>query len=118
VYYIKDNVNLESLRNYGFKIGREISDNERCICNDPERDDYWLIPMEPDNPSKVFYADADFDQPIWSIHVKSTRKLWIDCVPSCTYHIDNMDMEYIFYTLKRMIEDGLIEDDYKEESIE
>lgn len=118
MYYIKNDVNLESLRNYGFKIGREIPDNERCICNDYERDDYWLIPMDPDNPEEVYYANDEFDQPIWSVHIQDSRRIWIECVPSCTYHIDNCDMEHMFYVLKRMIEDGIIGDDCKEEPAE
>lgn len=110
MYFIKDNVDLKSLEKYGFKIGREISDNERCICNDYDRDDYWLIPMDSDEPEKVHYADDEFDQPIWSIHIQPNRRMWIDCVPSCTYHIDNMDMEEMFFVLMRMIEDGIIRD--------
>ena len=43
MYYIKKDINLKLLEKYGFKIGREIYDNERCICNNFERDDYWLI---------------------------------------------------------------------------
>ena len=112
MYYIKEKVDLKSLEKYGFKIGREIPTNERCICNDYERDDYWLIPMNPDYPDEVFYADDEFNQPIWSIHIQKTRRLWIDCVPSCTYHIDNMDMDQMFYILKCMIEDGIIIDDF------
>ena len=114
MYFIKDNVNLKSLEKYGFKIGRDIADNERCICNDIERDDYWLIPMDPDEPNEVFYADDEYDQPIWSVHIQNNRRVWIDCVPSCTYHIDNMDMEQMFYVLKCMIEDGIIADNYEE----
>lgn len=113
MYNIKENVDLKSLEKYGFKIGRNIPDNERCICNDYERDDYWLISMHPDYPNKVFYANDEFDQPIWSIHIQKTRRLYIDCVPSCTYHIDNMDMDEMFYVLKCMIEDGIVEDDFK-----
>ena len=122
MYFIKDNVELKTLEKYGFKIGREIVDNKRCICNDFERDDYWLIPMNPDEPDEIYYADDDYDQPIWSIHVQNNgvrdsikRRLYIDCVPSCTYHISNMTMDKMFYVLKRMIEDGIIEDDYIEE---
>lgn len=113
MYKIKENIDLKSLEKYGFKIGREIPDNGRCICNDYERDNYWLIPTSPDNPNEIYYADDDFDQPIWSVHIRNNRRVWIDCVPSCTYHIDNMDMETMFYTLKCMIDDGVIEDDYK-----
>jgi hypothetical protein len=116
MYYIKENVELINLEKYGFKIGHEIPDNERCICGEDERNDYWLIPMNPDMPEEVFYADDDFDQPIWSVHIQNTRRVWIECVPSCTYHIDNMDMDRMFYVLKCMIEDGLIEDDYVPET--
>lgn len=112
MYFIKENVDLKSLEKYGFKIGREIPDNERCICNDFERDDYWLISMNPDKPDEVYYADDDFDQPIWSVHIQSHRRIWIECVPPGTYHIDNMDMEEMFYALKCMIEDGIIDDDF------
>ena len=114
MYRLKENVPLEDLRKYGFKVGREYPDNERCICNDFERDDYWLIPMDPDEPEEIYYADYDYDQPIWSIHVQSHRRLWIECIPSCTYHISNSDMEQMFFALKQMIEDGIIEDDYME----
>ena len=114
MYFIKEGIDLKNLEKYGFKIGKEIPDNERCICNGFERNDYWLIPMNPDEPEKVYYAGEEYDQPIWSIHVQSTRRLWIECVPSCTYHIDNMDMEKMFYVLKCMIEDGIITDTYEE----
>ena len=110
MYFIKDNVELKALEKYGFKIGREIPDNENCICNDFERDDYWLIPVNPDEPNEVYYADDEL--PIWSVHIQSNRRVWIDCVPASTYHIDNMDMEEMFYVLMCMIKDGIIYDNY------
>ena len=113
MYLIKKDVDLKQLEKYGFKVGHDIPDNDRCICNDYEKDDYWLIPVNPDDPNEIYYANDEYDQPIWSIHVQSTRRLWIDCVPSCTYHISNCDMDQMFYVLKLMIEDGIIEDDFK-----
>lgn len=112
MYFIKDNIDLTTLEKYGFKIGRNIPDNERCICNDSDRDDYWLIPMNPDEPDEIYYGEED--DPIWSIHIQKHRRMWIDCVPSGTYHIDNMDMNEMFYVLKCMIEDDIIHDDYLE----
>lgn len=114
MYRLKGNFNLDVLRKYGFKLGKEYSDNERCICNNYERNDYWLISMSPDQPEQVEYANDDYDQPIWSIHVQSNRRLWIECVPCCTYHIDNSDMEQMFFTLLNMILDGIIEDDFED----
>lgn len=117
MYYIKEHVDLNVLEKYGFKLGRDIPDNERCLCNPSDYETYWLIPMHPDRPDEVFYADEDFDQPIWSVQVQETRRLWIECVPSGTYHIDNCDMDKMFYALKCMIEDGIIEDDYEKEHV-
>lgn len=114
MYKIKENVELETLRQFGFKLGYEYPDYERCICNDFEINDYWLIPFDPDEPDKIYYADEDFDQPIWCIHVNGIRKVWIDCVPLGTYHTDNCEMEEMFYILREMILAGIIEDDYKE----
>lgn len=114
MYFIKENVDLKSLEKYGFKIGKDMSDNERWIFNDFERSDYWLTSMCSDEPERVCYADGD-DHPMWSIHIQSHRRVWIDCVPPYTFHIDNMDMDKMFYVLKCMIEDGIIEDHYTEE---
>lgn len=116
MYKIKKDVELDNLRKYGFMLGKEYPDNDRCICNDYEREEYWLIPFDEDYPNeKIAYADEDYDQPLWSIHIQSSRRVWIDCVPSGTYHIDNWDMEQMFYVIKQMIDDEIIEDDYKED---
>lgn len=112
MYKIKNNIELKILEKYGFKVGNLYPDYERCICNDYEHLDYWLIPMNPDEPDEIYYADTDFDQPIWSVHIQSSRRIWIECVPPGTYHIDNSNMEYMFFTLRQMILDGIIEDDY------
>lgn len=117
MYKIKEDINLEVLRKYGFKLGKEYPESERCICNDYERDDYWFISMSLDEPDKVNYASDEFDQPTWSVHIQSNRRLWIECVPSCTYHIDNLDMEQMFFTLMNMILDGIIEDDFENKKI-
>lgn len=117
MYKIKESVDLKSLEKYGFKIGREIPDNERCICNDYQRNDYWLIPVDPDEPTKIYYADEEFDQPIWEIWIRNDRIMIIDCTPASTYHIGNMDMEQMFYVLKCMIEDGIIEDNFNPDGI-
>ena len=113
MYYIKNDVELSVLENYGFELGREIEDNERWICNKDERDDYWLVSL--DDEGRIFYADDADDLLHWSVHIQKNRRVWIDCVPCCTYHIDIMDMEDMFFVLKKMIEDGIIYDDYWDE---
>lgn len=122
MYRLNENIKPEELRKYGFKIGREWTDNERFICNDYDRDNFWLVPVNPDCPDEIYYADEEFDQPIWEIRVQYIGarytpvpyyRLLIDCVPASTYHIGNMDMEQMFYVLYCMIKDGVIVDDYE-----
>ncbi len=113
MYRIKNGVELKTLEKYGFKIGNNIPDSRTCISKFHHRYDYWLIPVNPNNPSKPIYASEGFDDLLWSIHVQSNRKIHINCVPSGSFEIDNNDMEEMFYVLKCMIEDGIIEDDYE-----
>ena len=110
MYRLKNNIKVESLRKYGFRLGKEYPDSERCICNKSDREDFWLISLKSDDTDKIRYADENFDQPIWSIHVQRNRRLWIDCTPSGTYHIDNIDMERMFHVIYLMILDGIIVD--------
>ena len=121
MYKLKENVKLEDLRKYGFKPARELPDCDRWVGNDYWLDDMYLIPMNPDFPGKPYYADEEFDQLLWEIHVTAIAsneenkryRIWIDCTPASTYHIDNMDTEPMFFAIYNMICDGIIEDDYE-----
>ena len=109
MYKIKENIDLSVLEKYGFKKGKDLPENDKWICNESEKEEYWLISIDPDE-GYIIYAEDDLL--LWSINVQSNRRLWIDCVPCCTYHICSADMEEMFYVLKKMIEDGILEDDY------
>lgn len=113
MYHLKEGISPEKLRPFGFKTGREYPDNERCICNDYQRDNYWLIPMDPDEPDKIHYADPEFNQPIWSIEVGDSGRIWIECVPSGTYHIGSYELEPMLHVLRMLILEGFIDDDFE-----
>ena len=110
MYKVKENIDLSILEKYGFIKGYDLPECNDWINNRDEYQDYWLIPRNPDEPHRPYYAEGTLL--LWSIHVQPSRRLWIDCVPCCTYHIDNLDMNEMFYRLKQMIEDGILEDDY------
>ena len=112
MYKIADDIkDLSILEDYGFKQGFEIPDHQRCICNERDYDNWWLIPMNPDDPYTPYYAnEEEGDQVIWSIQVMDDRTLYIDCVPSCTYHISNYDMKEMFSVLYKLIKDYIIVD--------
>lgn len=112
MYKLKDTVDLEQLRKYGFRPGNEYDDYKRCICNDYEYDNWWLISL--DSKGAVRYADYDEDQPMWCVQVRDDMTLWIECVPSFSYSISIYDMEHMFHALYNMIADGIIEDTLNE----
>lgn len=115
MYYIKDNVDLKWLEKYGFKLGRELPDNEKWIDNNSEKDDYWIVSMSY-NHDRILYGDCNFYLPFWTMHVQKDRRLWVECVPA-TCHITNDNLEEMFYTLKCMIDAGIIIDDFRNKEV-
>lgn len=107
----------ETLRKYGFKKGSEYTDYEEFICNDYEYEDFWLFSMNPDDSDKVQFTDEDCTMPVWSIHIMDTGKLWIDCIPNCTYHISSPDMEQMLYTLYKLIKNDIIIDTLEDKKL-
>lgn len=112
MYKLKDGIDRDIVRRYGFRKGKEYPEYQEVICNKPEYEDYWLLPLDPDEEEEKLCRDDN--QTLWSIHIQSSGRIWIDGVPFSTYHIDNSDMELAFYTLRSMILDGLIDDDMDE----
>lgn len=109
---LKDGLDPKVLEKYGFQLGQKFIDKgERCIFNESEYQEYWKFAMDEDEPDKVLYADEGFDQAMVSIHVQSNfeNRLWIECVPSSSYHIEGWDLNLITDTLYKMIVDGILE---------
>lgn len=108
---LKDDVNPVILEKYGFELGQTFVDKgETCICNEVEYQDYWKFSMNEDEPGRVMYANEEFDQAMVSIHVQSSmeNRLWIECVPSSSYHIEGWDLNLITDTLFELIKDGIV----------
>lgn len=114
-FRIKDGINLEELRKYGFRTGKEWADDgERCLDNvgyEYQHGWWHKFYMDPDEEGKcIYYADDDYDQPMVQITVRTeNRDLWIDCTPSGTYHIGGEELDVIVETIMQLTEDGLLE---------
>lgn len=115
MYKVKDDVDLNCLRKYGFKLGNEYTDYANYIYNDDEHNEYWLIPLIEEAGQLKVHCEYETEQPIWSMHITSRRTIWIECIPNGTYHIAITDMEEMFNAIFRMITDGILEDDYNKE---
>lgn len=111
---IKDNVDLNQLREFGFRLGKEWADaGERCLegIGYQYQHGWWhKFLMDPDDKSKILYADDDYDQPLVRITVRTEyRDLYVDCTPSGTYHIGGEDLDIILETIYDLAKAGLIE---------
>lgn len=117
---IKDGVNLEELRKYGFKTGKEWADEgERCLAGKGyEYQHEWYHKflmtidedLDPDSKEHILYADDEYDQPMVQITVRTEhRDLYIECTPSGTYHIGGSDLDIISKTIFDLTSDGLLE---------
>lgn len=114
MYYLKKDIDVEKLRDYGFKLGKEWSNYREFICNEPEYDDFWLVStIKEDYGDEIYFAEEGI--PLWYMQaslVKGAYRIWIDVAPAGTYHVDCYDMEPMLNVIYKLIQDGLIEDNY------
>lgn len=114
---LKEGVNPEILRNYGFKTGREWAEQgERCLQGKGHEYMYgWYhkFLMDEEDVDEIQYADEEFDQPVVKITIRAEEKynndLYVDCVPWGTYHIGGSELDVLQETLFDLISDGILE---------
>lgn len=102
---IKDNVNMEVLRNYGFLKGKEWADRgEKCldgILYKYKHDWYHKFVMDEEYPDKIQYGD--YDNPVATIYVKDNRYICFNVEDS--YYNEDLVLDSLF----DMINDGIVE---------
>ena len=105
---LKDNVDFEQLREYGFKPGKEYIGYENLICNEWEYDNYFYFKTAYENPDEVLVSE-DTEHPLVSMSVdKRHRTIYIDAEPDCTYHVSSLDIAEVLNIIALMVKDGLI----------
>lgn len=118
---LKQGVNPEVLREFGFKPGREFFGKERW-CEDGIGYEYqadWyhkflrIDPEEgvPSEDGEIAYTDEEYDIPMvqMSFRIGVLNDLYIDCSPSGTYHIGGDELDVVADTIYSLIQAGLVE---------
>ena len=110
---LKDGVDVESLRKYGFKTGKEwAAQGERCFLPEVgmsyQYEWFHVFAMDEEEPEKIAYTSDEFSIPRMQLYVRD-RHVCCSCSVEGTYHIDNDDMEPLFTVLFDMITDGILE---------
>ena len=113
---IKDNVDFEVLRNFGFKKGKEWADvGERCLEGSgyAYQHEWWhKFMMDKKDDSKIAYIDDDYDIPCVHISIRTEehlRDVYIDIAVEDTYHIGGSDLDIISETIMDLTNAGLLE---------
>lgn len=111
---VKVGVDLDELRKFGFKTGKEWADaGERCLQGigyEYQHGWYHKFLMDPDEDEKIFYADEENDIPMVQIMVRTEyRDLYVDCAPCGTYHVGGGDMDIVLETVVELTKAGLLE---------
>lgn len=109
---IKDGVNLEELRKFGFKLGKEFAEaGEPClegIGYGYQHGWFHKFAMNPYDESSIYYGEDGI--PLVQITVRTEhRDIYVDCAPYGTYHIGGSDLDIVLETVAELTQAGLVE---------
>ena len=117
-FRIKDGVNLEDLRKYGFELGSVLKQQapyDEILMGCDYKDDWWLameIPVDEDTGEfRPNYDDGDYRPTVeaWVDTRNGKNLLWFDATPECTYHIGMDELHFMVNIIYEMMLDGIIE---------
>lgn len=111
---VKAGIDLEELKKYGFKTGKEWADaGERCLegigCK-YQHEWYHKFLMDADEPSKIAYIAEDYDIPCVQISVRTEhRDLYVDVAVEGTYHVGGSELDIVTDTIYELTQAGILE---------
>lgn len=111
---VKAGIDLEELKKYGFKTGKEWADaGERClegIGYEYKHEWYHKFLMDADEPSKIAYIAEDYDIPCVQISVRTEhRDLYVDVAVEGTYHVGGSELDIVTDTIYELTQAGILE---------
>lgn len=124
---LKSGIDPDVLREYGFKLGKEFFGKERW-CGDGTGYAYqaewylkfltidWETGLCGEGFDEIAYIDG-YNVPMVQIsfRIGGGDDLYIDCAPSCTYHIGGDELDIVADTIFRLTRDGIIEEFQRED---
>ena len=112
---IRDDIDLEELRKFGFKKGKEwAAQGERCLEGSgyAYQHEWWhKFLMSEEDETKIAYISEDEDIPCIQISIRTERRdVYIDIAVEGTYHIGGSDLDIITKTIMDLTKAGLLEE--------
>lgn len=111
---VKAGIDLEELKKYGFKTGKEWADaGERCLESigyKYQHEWYHKFLMDADEPSKIAYIAEDYDIPCVQISVRTEhRDLYVEVAVEGTYHVGGSELDIVTDTIYELTQAGILE---------
>lgn len=111
---VKAGIDLEELKKYGFKTGKEWADaGERCLESigyEYQHEWYHKFLMDADEPSKIAYIAEDYDIPCVQISVRTEhRDLYVEVAVEGTYHVGGSELDIVTDTIYELTQAGILE---------
>ena len=112
---IKDDIDLERLREFGFKTGKEWADQgERCLEGIGYKYQHeWghKFLMDEANETKIAYTCDEYSIPCVQITIRTEhRDIYIDVSVEDTYHVCGSDLDIVTKTIMDLTKAGLLEE--------
>ena len=110
---IKDDVDLNELRKFGFKTGKEWADSEeRCLQGGgfEYMHGWWhKFLMDEEDENKIAYMSEAYDIPSVQISVRTDfhRDIYVDVAIEGSYH--SSDLDVVTETIYELTKAGLLE---------
>lgn len=115
---VKEGVDLEVLREYGFKTGKEWNDaGERCLAGTIHAYQHewyhkFLMDADKDN-TKIAYISEDYDIPCVHISVRPEhRDLYVDVAVEGSHYVERVcgsDFDTVTDTIYELTQAGILE---------
>lgn len=96
---LKDGIDINVLREFGFKSGAEWREVDNrsfgAYCGNDRA--FYKFHMDPENPDQINYIEDDTDVAVCELSFVPGNddiiRLFIDAAPTCTYHVDTYDWD-------------------------
>lgn len=117
---LKDGINPEILRDFGFHLGKEYFGKEKW-CGDGCGYEYqanwyhkfltidWNTGELGAGFNDIAYADDDIPMVHIMFRIGSNNDLYIDCAPDCTYHIGGDELDIVADTIYELVNACLLD---------
>lgn len=114
--YLAEGTDPKKLEQFGFKLGRDYFGKARW-CGDGSGHRYmsnWYhkFLLDPDNidgADNIYYTEDDIPMVHIMVRIGDGNDLYVDCAPSCTYHISTPELDIVLDTVYELIQAGLLE---------